>query len=123
MKKTAFILVLSLSLLGFSCQQQSGGDTGAGYGAENPQYSEDSQTGAGQIDDSGMGADVSNSGGTMNNTTSTSDTMHTPGAVGETEAASATEKTQQKVGNSNTMGEENHSKSRTTKNKEIKQQP
>ena len=118
MKKIAFILVLSLPLLGLGCQQQSGGE---GYGAKNDQLQDDSQTGAGQIDDSGMGADVSNSGGTMNNTTSSSDTMHTPEAVGESEAASATEKTQQGVGNSNTMGEENHSKSRTTKNKEIKQ--
>lgn len=120
MKKIAFILVLSLPLLGSGCQQNSGGENGTGHGANNPQYSDDNQTGAGQIDDSGMGADVSSNGGTMSNTTSTSDTMHTPERAGEDRAASATEKTQEAVGNSQTMGEENHSKSRTTQNRVIK---
>ena len=119
MKKIAIILVLSLPLLGFGCQQNK--STGEGYGAENGQYQDDNQTGAGQIDESGTDLSGSSSGGTMNNTTSTTDTMHTPDRAGEDQAARATEKTQTQVGNSNTIGDENHSKSRTTKNRVIKQ--
>ena len=118
MKKIALFLVLSLSVLGYGCQQNKG--TGNGYGAENGQYQDDNQTGAGQIDESGTDMGGSSNGGTMNNTTSTTDTMHTPEAVGEDQATRATEKTQTEVGNSNTIGDENHSKSRTTKNKTIK---
>jgi len=117
MKNIALILVLSLLLLGYGCQQNK--STGEGYGAENGQYQDDNQTGAGQIDESGTDQSGSSSGGTMNNTTSTADTMHTPDRVGEDQAAGATEKTQAQVGNSQTMGDENHSKSRTTKNRVI----
>ena len=119
MKKIALFLVLSLSLLGYGCQQNK--STGDGYGAENGQYQDDNQTGAGQIDETGTDMSGSSSGGTMNNTTSSTDTMHTPDRVGEDQAARATEKTQTQVGNSNTMGDENHSKSRTTKNRVIKE--
>ena len=128
MKKLAYILLLSLPFLGSGCQQNTGGDTGTGHGANNPQYSEDSQTGAGQVDETGMGAGVSNDGGTMNNTTSSGDTMHTPEAVGATEAARAAEKTQSQVGNSQTRGEPNTSKTqpenaRSSKNNETQNIP
>lgn len=110
MKKLAYILVLSLPFLSAGCQQNSGSDAGTGHGADNPQYEDDSQTGAGQVDETGMGADVSNEGGTTNNTSSSGDTMSTPGAVGADEAARAAEKTQRQVGTSQTRGETNDSR-------------
>ncbi len=110
MKKLAYILLLSLPFFGAGCQQNSGGDTGQGHGAENPQYSEDSESGAGRVDETGMGVGVSNDGGTRTETTSTGDTMTTPDAVGTDEAASAADKTQTQVGNSQTRGEANESK-------------
>jgi hypothetical protein len=112
MKKLAYILLLSLPFLGAGCQQNSNGDTGQGHGAQNPQYSEDRQTGAGRVEETGMGPGVSNDGGTMNNTTSTGDTMHTPGAVGATDADKAAEKTQAQQGNSQSRGEANKSGTR-----------
>jgi hypothetical protein len=110
MKKLAYILLLSLPFLGIGCQQNTGGDTGQGHGAQNPQYSEDAETGAGRVDETGMGADVSNDGGTRTETMSSGDTMTTPGAVGAEEAARAAEKTQTQVGTSQTRGEVNKSK-------------
>ncbi|WP_026464903.1 hypothetical protein [Adhaeribacter aquaticus] len=118
MKKIAHILVFSLLLWGFGCQETS--NTQEGYGASESGLQDDRQTGGGQVDDSERGAESSNNGGTMNNAI-TGDSMHNPGAVGETDAASAAEKTQQRVGNSNTRGEANTSQSRTTVNKQIKQ--
>jgi hypothetical protein len=103
MKKSAYILLLSLPFLGVGCRQGTG-ETGKGYGAKNPQYSEDRQTGAGRVEETGMGPGVSNDGGTMNNTTSSGDTMHTPEAVGASDAAKATKKTRDQVGNSHTQG-------------------
>lgn len=110
MKKLAYILLLSLPFLGLGCQQQNSGDTGQGYGAQNPQYEDDAQTGAGRVEESGMAPGVSNDGGTATETTSSGDTMSTPGAVGAEEAARAAEKTQTQVGTSQTRGEANKSK-------------
>jgi hypothetical protein len=102
MKKLAYILLLSLPFLGAGCQEKKVGDPGAGE--QNPQYQDDSETGAGRVEESGMGPGVSNDGGTMSNTTSTGDTMTTPEAVGASDAARATEKTRTQVGNSQTKG-------------------
>jgi hypothetical protein len=110
MKKLAYILLLSLPFLGMSCQQNTGGDTGQGHGEQNPQYSEDSESGAGRVEESGMGPGVSNDGGTRTETMSSGDTMHTPEAVGADQAARAADKTQTQVGTSQTRGEANKSK-------------
>ncbi len=124
MKRMAYIILISLAFLGSACggAGQNAQAPNEGYGANESGLEDDNQSGAGQVDDNQRGADVSNSGGTMNNTaTADNDTLHTPGRVNETEAARATEKTQQQVGSSVTRGETNESKSRTTKNKEIKE--
>ncbi len=120
MKKIAYILVLSLLLLNVGCNQQSNENrTPQGYGANQSTNEDDAHTGAGQVDNSELGPAANANGGTMNNTATTDDTMHTLDRVGETQATSATEKTQKAVGNSETRGDENHSKSRTTKNKVV----
>ena len=120
MKKITYILVLSLLLWNVSCSQNSENAGKAGYGDKQGGLENDAQTGAGQVDNSEAGAGANANGGTMNNTRTTDDTLHTPDRVGETRAAAATERTQTEVGNSNTTDSENHSKSRTTKNKVIK---
>ncbi|MGV3588541.1 MAG: hypothetical protein ACO1OF_16165 [Adhaeribacter sp.] len=122
MKKTAYIILISLAFLGSSCggAGQNAQAPKEGYGANESGLQDDNQSGGGQVDDNQRGADASSNGGTMNNT-ATADSMHAPGRVNETEAARATEKTQQQVGSSVTRGEANESKSRTTENREIKE--
>ena len=122
MKKMAYIILISLAFLGTSCggAGQNAQAPKEGYGANESGLEDDNQVGGAQVDESQRGADVSNSGGTMNNAVN-ADSMHAPGRVNETEAARATEKTQKQVGSSVTRGETNESKSRTTENREIKE--
>lgn len=103
MKKLAYILLLSLPFLGAGCQQNTSSETDKGAGANNPQYKEGRETGAGRVEESGMGPGVSNDGEPVDNTTT--DSMTTPGAVGATDAARATEKTRTQAGSSQTKGE------------------
>jgi hypothetical protein len=123
MKKITFYILFSLAFLGYGCggAGQNAKAPAEGYGANESGLEDDNQTGAGQVDDSNRGADVSNNGGNMNNTASTSDSMQNVTDVNKSEAAKATEKTQQQVGNSQNRGEMNESKSRTTKNEVLKQ--
>ena len=123
MKKITFYILFSLAFLGYGCggAGQNAKAPAEGYGANESGLSEDNQTGAGQVDDSRRGQDVSNNGGNMNNTMATDDTLHDVTGINKSEAVRATEKTQQQVGNSQNRGEGNESKSRTTKNEVLKQ--
>lgn len=103
MRKLGYILLLSLPFFGAGCQQNTGSENNQGAGANNPQYKEGRETGAGRVEESGMGPGVSNDGGSMDKTAT--DSMSTPGAVGATEAARATEKTRTQAGSSQTKGE------------------